>query len=106
VVPRDERPVDRRADALIGRCASDDESPDPKVRQHGLEGGVLEGIGVALPDERLGVARSQLRGDPPVVGPPRQLLVGVLDPDDGDPLPSRGLDIPAPVLYFTDKLIN
>ena len=92
VVPPDERAVERRADARVGLRADDDESPDPEARQHDLEGGVLEGVAVVLLDERLGVARSQLGDDPPVVAPPHELLVGVLDPDDGDPLPPRPLD--------------
>src|SRR5205823_7799681 len=62
------------------------------ARQNGLEGGVLEGVAVILLDERLGVAPSELGDDPPVVAPFRKLLVGVLDPDDGDPFPARLLD--------------
>ena len=46
-----------------------------------------------LLDERLGVARSQLGDDAPVVASPRKLLVGVLDPDDGDPFPPRLFDM-------------
>jgi hypothetical protein len=97
VVPPDERAVERRADARIGLCADDDESPDSEARQHGLQGGVLEGVAVVLLDERLGVARSQLGDDPPVVALPRKLLVGVLDPDNGDPFPPRLLDKAADV---------
>ena len=48
-------------------CADDDESPDTEARQHGLEGGVLEGVAVVLLDERLGVARSQFGDDLPIV---------------------------------------
>ncbi len=48
----------RRANAPIGLCADDDESPDSKARQHGLESGVLEGVAVVLLDKRLGVGRS------------------------------------------------
>jgi hypothetical protein len=81
----------------IGLCADDDESPDFEARQHGLEGGVLEGVAVVLLDERLRVARSQLGDDPPLVAPPRKLLVGVLDPDNGDPFPPRLLDKAADV---------
>jgi len=97
VVPPDERAVERRADARIGLCADDDESPDSEARQDGLEGGVLEGVAIVLLDERLGVSRSQLGDDPPVAAPPRKLLVGVLDPDNGDPFPSRLLDKAADV---------
>jgi hypothetical protein len=97
VVPPDERAVERRADARIGLCADDDESPDSEARQHGLQGGVLKGVAVVLLDERLGVARSQLGDDPPVVALPRKLLVGVLDPDNGDPFPPRLLDKAADV---------
>jgi hypothetical protein len=88
--------VKRRADARIALCADDDESPDSEARQHGLEGGVLEGAAVVLLDERLGVARSQLGDDPPVVAPP-QLLVGVLDPDNRNPFPPGPLDKAADV---------
>ena len=62
VVPPDERAVERRADARIGLRARDDESPDSEARQHGLEGGVLEGVAVVLLDERLGVAPESARG--------------------------------------------
>jgi hypothetical protein len=92
VVPPGERTVERGADTRIGLCADNDKSPDSEAGQHGLEGGVLEGVAVVLLDERLGVVRSQLGHDPPVIAPPRKLLVGVLDPDDGDPLPPRLLD--------------
>jgi len=92
VVPPDERAVQRGADARVGLGADDDESPDSEARQHGLEGGVLEGVTVVLLDERLGIARSQLGDDPPVVAPPRKLLVGVLDPDNGDVFPPCLLD--------------
>ena len=70
VVPSGERAVERRADARIGLCADDDESSDTEARQHGLEGRVLEGVAVALLDERLCVARNQLGDDLPVVAPP------------------------------------
>jgi hypothetical protein len=92
VVPPDERAVERRADARIGLCTDDDESPDPKARQHGLEGGVLKGVAIVLLDERLGVVRGQLADNPPVVAAPRKLLVGVLEPDNGNPLSPRLLD--------------
>src|SRR5207237_9095206 len=39
----------------------------------------------------------KLGDDPPVVAPPRKLLVGVLHPDDGDPFPPRLLDKAADV---------
>jgi len=97
VVPSDECAVERRPDARIGLCADDDESPDSEARQHGLEGGVLEGVAVILLNERLRVARTQLRDDPPVVAAPRKLLIGVLDPDNGDPFPPRFLDKAADV---------
>ena len=44
---------------------------------------------MVLLDERLGLARSQLGDDPPAVAPPRKLLVGVLDPDNGDTFAPR-----------------
>jgi hypothetical protein len=80
--------VERRADARIGLCADDDQPPDTEARQHGLQARVLEGVAVVLLDERLGVARSQLGDDPPLVAAPRKPLVGVLDPDDGDQFPA------------------
>jgi hypothetical protein len=97
VVAPDQRAVERRADARIGLCADDDESPDPEARQHALEGGVLEGVAVALLDEGLGVAGIQLGDDPPGVAPLRKLLGRVLDPDDGNLLPPRPLDQAADV---------
>src|SRR5207244_1720117 len=60
-------------------------------------GGGLEGVPVGLLDERLGAVRSQLGADPPVVAPPRKLLVGMLDPDDGNPFPPRLLNKAADV---------
>src|SRR5207247_8229545 len=80
------------ADARIGLRTDDDEPPDAEAREHSLEGGVLERVAVVLLDERLGVARIQFGDDPPVVAPPRKLLVEVLDPDNGDPLPPRLFD--------------
>ena len=49
-------------------------------------------VAVVLLDERLGVSRSKLRDDPPLVAPSRELLVGVLDPDDGDLFAPRLVD--------------
>jgi len=89
--------VERRPDAFIGLCADDHEPPDSKARQHRLEVRVLERVAVALLDERLDVAPSQLGDDPPFVAPPLELLAGVLDPDDGDPFAPRLLDQAADV---------
>jgi hypothetical protein len=71
--------------------------PTPSPEQDALEAGVLEGVFIALLDQGLGVARGQLRDDLPLVAPPRELLVGVLDPDDGDLLPPGLLDEAADV---------
>src|SRR5258708_1980046 len=76
----------------IGGCADADRRPVSEARADGGGGGVLEGVAVALLDERLGVTGIQLGDDPPAVAPPRELLVGVLHPDDGDPFPPRPLD--------------
>jgi hypothetical protein len=46
-------------------CANDDQSSDAEMCQERLEGSVLKGVAVALLDEWLGLARSQLRDDPP-----------------------------------------
>ena len=92
VVPPGEGAVERRSDASVGLCADDDESPNSKARQDALERGVLKGVAVALCDERLGRARSQLRDDLPVVAPARKLFIGVLDPDNGNAFPPRLLD--------------
>ena len=92
VVPPDERAVQRRADARIGLSADDDEAPDSEARQHRLQGGVLEGVAVALRDERLGVARSQLGDDPPGLASLCKLLVGVLDPHNRNRFPASRLD--------------
>jgi hypothetical protein len=97
VVSPDERAVQRRTDARIRLSADDDEAPDSEARQHGLQGGVLEGVAVALLDERLGVARRQLGDDPPVVTSRGEFLVGMLDPDHGDPFSPRLLDQAADV---------
>jgi hypothetical protein len=89
--------VERRADALVGLRADDHKSPDPEARQDGLEAGALEGVPVVLFDERLVVLRGQLGDDPPRGTPPRELLVGVLDPDNGDLFPPRLVDNAADV---------
>lgn len=47
---------------------------------------------VVLLNDRFAVVQRQLRNDLPVVAPLRQLLVGMLDPDDGDLFPARLLD--------------
>ena len=46
---------------------------------------------MALLDQRLRLAPSELGDDLPPVALPRKVLVGVLDPDDGHPLPPRPL---------------
>ena len=97
VVAPDEGAVERRAHARVGLGADDDEAPDAEARQHGLEGGVLEGVAVALGDQRLGVVGRQLGDDPPGVAPGRQVLIGVLDPDDGHLLAAGPLDEAADV---------
>ena len=97
VVPPDERAVQRRADTRIGLGADDDEAPDPEVRERGLQGGVLEGVTVALFDERLRLTRPQFGDDLPGVAPRDQPLVGVPDPDDGGPRPPRPVDEAADV---------
>jgi hypothetical protein len=47
---------------------------------------------MVLLDQRLIVAGTQLGDDLPAVAPPRQVLIGVLHPDDGDSLLPRPLD--------------
>ena len=106
VVAPDERAVERRADARVGLRADDDEPPDSQARQHGLQGGVLEGVAVVLLDQRLGVVRSQFGDDPPVVAPSGQLVVGVLDPDDRDPFPPRLLDQAADASHDRVALVS
>src|SRR5271165_1552562 len=114
VVPPDEATVERRADAGVGLGAGDDEPPDAEAAKHNLEVGVLEGVGVVLLDQRLGVARRQLRDDPPLVAPPHQLLVGVLDPDHRDLFTARlvdqsadvGHDLVAPVGAGDDAVLH
>ena len=64
VVAPDERAVERRADARIRLCTDHEQSSDLEAREHGLQGGVLEGVAVALLDERLGGLRSA-RATPP-----------------------------------------
>src|SRR5947209_12013322 len=92
VVPPGERAVEGRADARIGVCACDNKSPDAEFRQHGFEGGEFEGVAVTLLDQWLGVVRSQLRDDLPVVTPSGKVVVEVLDPDNGDLLPACFFD--------------
>ena len=61
------------------------------------KGGVLETTTVVLLDERLGVARSRLRDDPPSFASPRKMPVAMLTPDNGNPLPLGFLDKAADV---------
>ena len=89
--------MERRADAGVGLRAHDHESSDAKALQHLLQGGVLEGVAVALLDEWFGLGRRELGHDPPAVAPLRQLLVGVLDPDHRDPFPPGPIDEAADV---------
>jgi hypothetical protein len=98
--------VECGADAFIGLCSGHDESPDSKVRQHSLEGRVLEGVAVVLLDEGLGVVRSQLGDDPPVVASLRKLFVRVLDPDDRDLCPPCLLDERADVGDYRVALVG
>jgi hypothetical protein len=81
-----------RADTPIGLCTDDDQSPDAETGQEGLKRGVLEGVAVVLLDQRLGVARGQLGDDLPALALPRQVLIGVLDPDHGHTLPPGPFD--------------
>ncbi len=71
--------------------------PTPRPDSTALKGGVLEGVAVLLLDERLGVTGSQFGDDSPILAPRRELLVGVLDPDDGDPFAPRLVDEAADV---------
>jgi hypothetical protein len=89
--------MQRRADAPIGLCADDDQSPDTEAGQHGLKGGVFKRVAVVLLDQRLCIARSQLGDDLPGVAPPCEVLIGVLDPDHRHALPPRPLDKAADV---------
>ena len=54
--------------------------------------GVLERVAVRLFDKRLGVARRQFGDYLPPLAAPRKLLIGVLDPDDGDLIAPRAVD--------------
>ena len=92
VVPSRECAVQRRSDARVGLGTDDEQSSHRQVREHGLEVGVLEGVAVALRDERLGVARRKLRNDTPVVAALLELLVRMLDPDNRYVFPARLLD--------------
>src|SRR5262249_62239234 len=85
------------AAARIGGRASDDDAPASGAGERGRGGGAREGVAVALFGDGLGVAGNGLGDDPPGVAPPRKLLVGVLDPDNGDPFPPRLLDKAADV---------
>jgi hypothetical protein len=53
VVGPDDRCVRCGPDAFIGLCPGDDQVPYRALGKHGLQLGVLEGIGVALVDDRL-----------------------------------------------------
>ena len=74
VIPPGDGAMQRRADAPIGLRADDNHSPDPEAGQHGVKRGVLERIAIALLDQRLCLARSQLRDDLPPVASPRAVI--------------------------------
>ena len=97
VVAPDEGAVERRADAGIRLRPDHDQVPDAEPREHVLQRGVLERVAVALLDERLVVARAQLRDDAPRVGAALQVLAVVLHPDDRHLLPACSLDQPGDV---------
>jgi len=97
VIAPGERAVERRANALIGLRAHDDESADTEARQHGLECGLLERVAIALLYQRLGVVRRQLGDDLPLLASSHEVVVAVLDPDDRDLLGPRLLDEAADV---------
>ena len=59
------------------------QAPDLALGEHGLEVGLLEGVGVALVHHRLGLARLELGHELPAVAVPRHAVVRVLHPDDG-----------------------
>ena len=59
VVPPGERAVERRADARVGLCARDDQSPDAEPRQHFLEDTTLETVLSGLGVGRLVVVGAQ-----------------------------------------------
>src|SRR5213083_3068547 len=73
VVAADQRPVERGADAGVALGASDDQASDAEVGKHRLQVGVLEGVAVALRDDRLVLVRVQLGDDPPDVAPADQV---------------------------------
>ena len=65
VVAAGEGAVQGGADAGVGLGAGDDEPADAEVGQHALEVGVLEGVAVALVDQRLGLVGRELGDDLP-----------------------------------------
>ena len=72
-------------------CAPvDDEPADAPLRELGLQGGVLEGVAVALVHERLGLLALQLGHVLPAVAVLGEVVIGVLHPDHRH-LPGAGL---------------
>jgi hypothetical protein len=92
VVASRERTVKRRADTRVGLGSDHHEPPDAQVRQHGFECGVFERVAIVLFDERFGLTGRQFLDDPPAVAAPKDLLVGVLDPDDRNIFPTCPID--------------
>ena len=58
--------------------------PDPAGGERLLEVGLLEGVGVGLVHERLGVVAEELGHVLPGLAVARHVVTGVLDPDDVD----------------------
>ena len=92
VVAEGERGMDRPPDAGLGLGARHDEPTDASFGEHVLEHRVLEGAGVRLLHHRLAVTLYELGGVLPRLAPPREVLVGVLDPHDRDVLGARPVD--------------
>jgi len=92
VVTSDERAVKCRANTRIGFRTGNEKSPDPQFQQHGREIGVFEGVAIGLLHQWFGIAGRQLWDDPPLITPPWQMFIEVLNPDDRNSVQPRLLN--------------
>lgn len=83
VVPADLRGVQCPANAEVGLCAGDDKPVDAKLFEFCGERSSVKGIPVVFVDDRFVRCHRQLGHDLPSGGVGRELIVGVLHPDDG-----------------------
>jgi hypothetical protein len=72
--------------------ANHEKLSDTQIGQQGLKVGIFERVSVVLLNERFRGARGELGNDLPTVGPTREVLIRMLDPDHRDAVLARSVD--------------